>query len=326
MSLAHTKFHLEKIIALYKSMAMNEKNITVIERDLMLQYVRNLYETLLALEVRTAFAPPSVAVPETLKAAVNHEAQETPKTPEPKSEPKPDIKIETKIESPKVAVQPEPKPEVKPEVKVAPPKAEAKPEVKPEIQPDIKVEAPPVTVQAAPKVEEKIEKIEAKKEIWEIPTPPKATITPPPPPKAEAKPIILPPPPPEIRIKPEPPRQESTPIYAPKTPSSVVVSSEIKALFEEKMMMDLSERLSQTPIADLTRAFSINDRLLNIKELFGGQGDIYHTTLGNINEMQTFAQAEQILLQVATQNNWAANEDRQKQAKNFIKVVRRRFK
>jgi hypothetical protein len=106
----------------------------------------------------------------------------------------------------------------------------------------------------------------------------------------------------------------------------VQASAEIRALFEEKVSFELSERLSQTPIADLTRAFSINDRLLNIKELFGGQGEIYHNTLGHINELKTFAQAENLLLQIAIQYNWTSSEDRQKQARHFVKVVRRRFK
>ena len=47
MNLAQTKIYLEKIIALYKSMSADERNISPIERDLMLSYIRQLYETCL---------------------------------------------------------------------------------------------------------------------------------------------------------------------------------------------------------------------------------------------------------------------------------------
>jgi hypothetical protein len=47
MNLAQSKVLLEKIITLYKSMSVDEKNISPIERDLMLSYTRQLYETFL---------------------------------------------------------------------------------------------------------------------------------------------------------------------------------------------------------------------------------------------------------------------------------------
>ena len=47
MNLSQAKTQLEKIIALYKSMSADEKNISTIERDLMLSYIRSLYENFL---------------------------------------------------------------------------------------------------------------------------------------------------------------------------------------------------------------------------------------------------------------------------------------
>ena len=44
MNLLQAKTQLEKIIALYKSMSADEKNISAIERDLMLSYIRGLYD------------------------------------------------------------------------------------------------------------------------------------------------------------------------------------------------------------------------------------------------------------------------------------------
>jgi curli production assembly/transport component CsgG len=81
---------------------------------------------------------------------------------EPKSEVKPEIKVEPKVEV---------KPEVKPEVKVEP-KVEIKPEVKPEVKAEPKVEVKP-EVKAEPKVEVKPEvkaepKLQTRKSIGKV--------------------------------------------------------------------------------------------------------------------------------------------------------------
>ncbi|NJN32900.1 MAG: hypothetical protein HC817_00200 [Saprospiraceae bacterium] len=56
MNLAQAKTTLEKIITLYKTMSADDKNISPIERDLMLSYIRQLYEVFLET------ATPSVSV------------------------------------------------------------------------------------------------------------------------------------------------------------------------------------------------------------------------------------------------------------------------
>jgi hypothetical protein len=103
-------------------------------------------------------------------------------------------------------------------------------------------------------------------------------------------------------------------------------SADILALFEETSGRELSDRLSNTPIADLTRAFSINDRLLTMNELFGGNKAAFDEAVKDINNSSGFDSARAFMLDIATRNNWAANADRQTVAKSFIKMVRRRFR
>ena len=50
MDLQHAKILLEKINALYKSISADENRVSSIERDLMLSYIRQLYDSFLEVE------------------------------------------------------------------------------------------------------------------------------------------------------------------------------------------------------------------------------------------------------------------------------------
>lgn len=251
MNLAQTKIYLEKIIALYKNMSADERNINAIERDLMLSYIRQLYETCLET------APSVVAPPQAAKPV------QTP----PKATPPP------VVEQPKVA-------------------------------PTVAVSAPPV-----------------------VETP---RYTPPPPPPVVETPRYTPPPPPPVV---ETPRYTSPPVPTPEPPRPRVAqapasgfSAEVEALFDEQVGKEISDKLSNAPVADLTKAFGLNDRLLMQNELFLNNKSAFDEALKDLNNSSSFDTARAFLADLAVRNNWNLNSDRQKLAKSFIKLVRRRFK
>jgi hypothetical protein len=225
MNLPQAKVALEKIITLYKTLSADEKNISPIERDLMLSYVRQLYETFLD--------TPSVSTP--LKT-----------------------------------VQPEPKPERF-------------------------VSPPPEPVRYTP---------------------------PPPAPVEQARPEpVRQPAVEQTRYMPPPPVEQ--PRYVAQNTS---VPSDVEALFEGGHSgKELSDRLSNTSISDLSKAFGLNDRLLTQNELFGGSKAVFDEALKDLNNMSSFETAKNSIVSMATRYNWTATEDRKKQAKAFIKLVRRRF-
>ena len=254
MNLAQTKIYLEKIIALYKNMSADERNISPIERDLMLSYIRQLYETCLdtpsVSTPSTAAAPPKVAPP-------------PPPTP--------------KVETPHAVEQP----------KIAPP-----PRVPPSpVSEPVQYVVPPVVEQPR--------------------------YTPPPPPPVVEQPRYAPPPPVPT---PEPPRTR------PMQSSSSGASAEVEALFEEQVGKEISDRLSNAPVADLTKAFGLNDRLLMQNDLFLGNKTAFDEALKDLNNASSFDTARAFLADLAARNNWNLNAERQKNAKAFIKLVRRRFK
>jgi hypothetical protein len=245
MNLPQAKIQLEKIISLYKSLSADEKNISAIERDLMLNYIRQLYETFLEIPANATATPPKTVAPP---------------PPAPKPEPPKPV-----YEAPKAPPAPTP---VYEQPKPAP------------------VEAPkPTPVYEAPKPV-----YEQPKPVYEQP------VAPPPPPRQEA------------------PRPTN---YG---------NSEVESLFEEIAGKELSDRLSNAPVADLTKAFGLNDRLLTQNELFGGNKSAFDETLKDLNNTGSFDTAKGYLIDLATRFNWTANDDRKKQAKSFIKLVRRRFK
>lgn len=118
------------------------------------------------------------------------------------------------------------------------------------------------------------------------------------------------------------------PISLPKPPqqnAAINYSAETLALFEFKAPKELSEKLSETPIADLKKAFSLNDRLLMTRELFGGDAKALENTVSTLQNLTSFEDAKSFLIQFcAEQFDWS-NKNRVEPARHFIKIVRRRF-
>lgn len=258
MNLSQAKTQLEKIVALYKSMSADEKNISAIERDLMLSYIRSLYENFLdtTTPAQVVSAPSKPVIVE---------------TPPPPPPPPPVVVEQPKPTPPPVVEQPKYVPPVVEQPKYVPPSVVEKP----------RIETPP----------------------------------PPPPPVVVERPKPTPPP------APEPVRYQAP---TPSVPSNA--SPEIQALFEETAGNELSDRLANTPINDLTKAFGLNDRLLMQNELFANNKAVFDEIVKDLNNASSFNSAQGYLVDFAKRYNWTANPERQKHAKSFIKMVRRRFK
>lgn len=231
MNLKKAKITLDKINALYKSMSLSNHPVSNVERDLMLSYVRELYESVLD-------TSSIQEVPEPRKPATN-------------SQPEFEVVLpgfDKKYEAPKII----------------------------EIQEQLEEPAPK---QSQP--------------LYQAPPPPvKETLPPPPPP---APPIQVP-----------------------------AYNREIEQLFDQKKATELSEKLSESPIADLTRAMSINDRLLYMNELFGKDIEALNESLKLLNKYESITQAKGLLANLADQYNWM-KEDKIDVARAFIKLVRRRY-
>lgn len=232
MDLQQAKILLEKINALHKSVSLDKGEVSNIERDLMLSYIRQFYEAYLNTDTS---APP-----------------------QPMSRP------------------------------VAPPSP-------PPVERTVSEPLPPIV------------------EVEPAPAPP-----PPPPPKPA--PVVVETPAPAPAPVP-PPAAAPAP---PPAPAKKTASAGVEALFKHKAAKELSEKLSQQAITDLTRAMSINDKLLYSNELFGRDMAAMNETLQQLNKLNSMEEARELLIDIAEKNDWT-EEERTDVAESFIKLVRRKY-
>ena len=103
------------------------------------------------------------------------------------------------------------------------------------------------------------------------------------------------------------------------------MSEELRELFELPVAKELSEKLSALPVNDLSKAMGLNEKIFTIKELFGDEQELFNETIDQLNKLSSFEEAERILAQLAKRFGWT-DKKKKKKAKNFIKLVSRRYK
>lgn len=256
MDLLKAKIYLDKINRDFSRMTKDPENIVRIDVDIILAYVRELYD---------AFLEERAAAPAT---PVSTKTEAPPRRPAPT----------TTVRVPEPALA------------APPPEQAPAPEPPPSRSPE------PVMPPPMPEMEER-------------PAP-----APPPPP-----------PPPAPEPEPEPVRS----VFAPpveRAPVYAQVPPEAEALFEQKEARELSEKLSEMPIADLRKAIALNDRLLLTRELFGNDAHAFEAAIGALNSFSSMEQAKNYLLDHCVMRFGWTSKKHMETAKGFIRLVRRRYK
>ena len=101
-------------------------------------------------------------------------------------------------------------------------------------------------------------------------------------------------------------------------------AEEYEPLFVFKKGNSISEKIARQPVADLFKAFSLNDKILFTKELFLGDAGAFAAALKEINEASDFEAVRSYLeTTLIESNNWM-DKNRQSRAKEFILLARRR--
>jgi len=97
------------------------------------------------------------------------------------------------------------------------------------------------------------------------------------------------------------------------------------SLWEPVEIKELSQQLSFSPIKNVFKAISINERIFTQNELFAGDNLKFRATLEKIEEMSSFEEASAFLKDgIASENNWT-DPKKIKKAQAFMKLVQRRF-
>lgn len=174
---------------------------------------------------------------------------------------------------------------------------------------------PPPPPRPAPVVE-KPRVIELSEEVKEFiaDTPP----TPVPTPR-----VVTPPPPPRPANVYVPPTPMPAPI--PVSPINMSDNEEVLELFEEKKATDIAAKLSSMPVSDLTKAMGLNERILTVNELFGGDANEFKKVMMDLNTLRTFDEAKQYLATNVVEKYGWTTRNKKDRAKNLIKTVRRRY-
>ena len=321
----------------------NEKEIKIalIEKEILLEKIRNLYVRVSALETEEYSAP--------------QQEQKQPETaPEPKKEFTPaktleedvDLFFDTEHESYKAIEKdlkeiakeieaqeqektvPEPKKELKTKEPAESPedvfenldKTEDKDVVSTEIHDDAKELFEESDIKAKSVEEE--EDIHEEDDILKF-IPPKST---PAPEKAkqEEKPVVEAPKPvvekkqaaPQPVSKPEPPKETPAPAQKPQQRS-------LNDLFnEQREDHSISSQYQRAKVGDLTKAISINDKFIFIKELFHNRGEDFSASIRQLNECKTMEEAFDCLEQLKQKFFWDSKSDAYL---SFCDLLRRKY-
>jgi len=113
--------------------------------------------------------------------------------------------------------------------------------------------------------------------------------------------------------------------YEPATSTSGISKEDLNELFDVKQAKELSEKLGESPISDLTKAMGLNEKIFTINELFGGDTKAFDLMLKTLNTFNSFEQAKAYLSEnFAGQYDWT-HKEKKKKAINLIKLIRRRY-
>lgn len=138
------------------------------------------------------------------------------------------------------------------------------------------------------------------------------------------------------RISHDAPAPQSPPISASSVYQQTVVQEvkeeqkpqipkELLELFESETISELSDKLSRSPISDLTKSMGINEKIFTIEELFGGDKALFDNAMKAMDKLSSLEQARDYLVEhVALNQNWHA-DGKLKKAANFIKLISRRY-
>lgn len=138
------------------------------------------------------------------------------------------------------------------------------------------------------------------------------------PPAPKAAPAIA-----ETPVAPPPP--PAAPKVAPKAPVKPAVDPAMSELFELDAISELSDKLSSQPISDLTKAMGINEKILTVNELFGGDNVAFNNTMTKLNGLKSYDEAKTVLMKEAAQKYEWMKPSNHKKVKIFIKLVKRRY-
>ena len=254
---------LQQIVENLNFILETTKNISPIERDIILQHLRDAYLAVLKLRTESIIESAPVVAPEPVKMP------EPVIEPVTVAEPKPIAKPEPIVE-PEQVIEPEPEPMLKPEPvfdTAFGPEPEPIREPEPFVEPEPVIEPEPIV---APEPEPADDILDFLSKPVETPAPRK---------EAHPTPVI---PVPEPSLFPEEPSTPAKP--EPRRSLNDV-------LMEQKEDHSIASSFQNSRVHDLAKSININDKFLFIKELFRGKGEEFGMAIQKLNRCESIEEA-----------------------------------
>lgn len=111
-----------------------------------------------------------------------------------------------------------------------------------------------------------------------------------------------------------------------KDPGHSAGQEALERLFAEQMNDNSATHgAAHVQISSIESALGLNDRIFTLNELFGGDRVLFDITCQKLNELHSFAEAKELLLNGAAQTFRWGDLERIKMAENFIRIVARRY-
>lgn len=283
---------LQQIVENLNFILENTKNISPLERDIILQHLRDAYMAVLKLRTSSIIEPAPVVEPEPV-------IEPTAAEPEPVAEPvvvEPEpviaepvvVEPEPVIAEPEPVIEPaatepepviaEPEPVIAESEPVVEPLPTAKPEliIEPSTEPEPLAKSEPIFDTAfgpEPKEEETPDD-----DILDFLTQPVET------PAEEARPEPV-----------KPAQQAEQPTLFPEETETPAPQEQHRSLndilMEQKEDNSIASNFQRSKIIDLAKSISINDKFLFIKELFRGKGEEFGMAIQKLNSCATLEEA-----------------------------------
>ena len=228
------------------------------------------------------------------------EAEEEP-APEPEPEPEPEV-----VPEPEVIPEPEPEPEPEPK-----PEPEPEPTPEPEVVPEpVPTPIPMPEPQPEPEVEDDMDNDIL--QFFRTAIPQKKTTEPGK--EMDAKtaskakePVAAAAP---VEVQPKPAKEKATvaptaSLFPEERPAAKPQQRSLNDLFNEKMHeSSLGDKFQQTKVSDLTKAMSINDKFLFIRELFKNKSEEFSRAIQCLNNCDNIEEAFDVMEGLKKQYFW----------------------
>ncbi len=116
------------------------------------------------------------------------------------------------------------------------------------------------------------------------------------------------------------------PAAKPVQETDVAVDEErFAAIFKSPESADLATKFASGRIETIDSAMGINQRLLIVNELFGGDMQAFNTSVQQLNECSSFSEASSLLIDgPASAYGWDTSS-KEKIARDFVQIVRRKY-